>query len=78
MQKQIHVRAKHERAGALALAAMTILGSAAVAKVSRNFYKEVTTNPAFAFSQITERENETGRIPVRFDIGINNPSKGGL
>ena len=78
IQKQKHIRAKHERLGAVVMAAITLLGSAAIAKVSRNFYKEVTTNPAFAFSQITERENETGRIPVRYDIGINNPLKGGL
>ena len=78
MLKQKNIRATHERAGAFIMAALTLLGSAAIAKVSRNFYKEVTTNPAFAFSQLTERENETGRIPVRFDIGIHNPTNGGL
>lgn len=71
-------RARHERIGSLVLALVTLMGTATVARVNRSFYKEVTTNPAFAFSQITERENETARIPVRFDIGIHRPTTGGM
>ena len=40
----------HERIESLVLAVITVLGSASVAKVSKNFYREVTTNPSFAFS----------------------------
>lgn len=71
------IRARHQRVGALLLAVMTLLGSSAVTKVNRSFYREVTVNPAFAFSQITERENETARITVRYDIGIHSPISGG-
>jgi len=57
----------NHRLGIASIAFMTLLGSATIAKVNRSFYREVTTNPDFAFSQITERENETSRIPVSFD-----------
>jgi hypothetical protein len=80
MSKQItkNGRDYSERFGAVSLALVTMLGAVSMAKVSRNFFKEVTTNPAFAFSQVSERENETGRIPVRFDNIITSQSHGGL
>lgn len=77
-QKNLYIRQKHERIGAMALALVTLTGMATVTRVNRSFYKEVTTNPDFAFSQITERGNETARIPVRFDVGIHSPTTGGI
>lgn len=77
-QKTVMVRASHERIGAFALAFMTIFGTSMVAKVNHNFTKEVINNPSFAFSQITERENETARIPVRYDMGLHLPTNSGL
>ncbi len=70
-------RATHERIGALALAVVTLIGLASVSKDAKGFYREVVTNPSFAFNQLTERENETARIPVKFDIGIRRATIGG-
>ena len=64
---------RRQKYGLLSVVLMTILGSATIAKVNRSFYREVTTNPDFAFSQITERENETARIPVSFDKVLHRP-----
>ena len=71
-------RAAHERIGAVGLALVTLAGVATIAKEGRTFAREVNVNPAVVFNQISERENETARIPVRFDIGIHTPAIGGL
>lgn len=72
------VRARHERIGSLMLAVMTLAGLVTITRANRSIIKEVVPTPALVLSQISERENETARIPVRFDIGIHSPTTGGL
>ena len=75
--KEAKRRATHERIGALALAIVTLMGLASLSKDAKGYYREVVTNPSFAFNQLTERENETARMPVRFDVGIRKVTIGG-
>ncbi len=76
--KDDQVRSRQERIGSLILAVMTLVGLAIITKANRNIAKEGLPTPAFVLNQISERENETARIPVRFDIGIHSPTIGGL
>jgi hypothetical protein len=66
-----HKRAMHERAGAIVLAIATLFGMATVDHQSRGFLREATARTNYAFNSNTSnnsgRENETTRMPVKYD-----------
>ena len=69
----------YERFGVMAMALLTIFGLSSLGADtnSRIVARQVVLAPAFNFLQVSERENETSRIPVRFDIGLHSPTTSG-
>ena len=73
------VRSRAVRAGAIALAMVTLFG---MTEMGRRAQLRVETlaarDTAAIFSHTLEKENETTRMPVRFDEGLRAPTISGL
>lgn len=72
-------RSNAVRAGAIALAAITMFG---MTELGRHSVSRIETtaarNVAQIFQHAMEKENETTRMPVRFDDGLRAPTIGGI
>ena len=77
--KSSHKRSLYERLGVFAVALLTVFGLSSLGAdiPSKTAARQVVLTPSFNFLQISERENETARIPVRFDIGLHSPTTSG-
>ena len=78
-ETNITPRSNAVRAGAIALALITLFG---MTELGRHGTGRVETTPARNVAQIfqhaMEKENETTRMPVRFDDGLRAPTIGGI
>lgn len=70
-------RAFHQRLTAGMLVGAIVLGALTVEHEARSYLREAISRPAYAALQNLERENETSRLPVRFDVGLRQPTIGG-
>ena len=72
-------RPLYERLGLFAVALLTVFGLSSLGAdmPSKTVARQVVLTPSFNFLQVSERENETARIPVRFDIGLHSPTTSG-
>ncbi|HET9173710.1 MAG TPA: hypothetical protein VFN56_00335 [Candidatus Saccharimonadales bacterium] len=79
MQIAVHTveRAMHQRIAASVVVGALLLAAATVEHEARNYLREAITRPAYAALTAMERENETARMPVRFDEGLRLPTVGG-
>jgi hypothetical protein len=78
-ETETNIRSYPVRIGVLALAAITIFGMTSLGR--EHTARTDATAPhsmASIFTHSTERENETTRMPVRFDDGLRNPTTGGI
>lgn len=64
---QKEARRFHERVGAVVLLVATLLGVISISHESRNVLKQVALRPAVSIITNSGRENETARMPVRYD-----------
>lgn len=73
------VRSNAVRAGAIALAMVTLFGMTEMGRRAQ-LRTEVTAprDTAAIFSHTLEKENETTRMPVRFDEGLRAPTISGI
>lgn len=69
IKNQSHVRSRriHERVGAAMLLSAILLGVTTVSHDARNVLRQIAIKPAVAIISNTGRENETARMPVRYD-----------
>jgi hypothetical protein len=74
-----NTRSNAVRMGAVALAMITLFGMTELGRHG-NGRVEVTgaRNMAQIFQHAMEKENETTRMPVRFDDGLRAPTIGGI
>jgi len=74
-----HTRHYAVRAGAIALAMVTLFGMTEMGRRAQLRIEAVTPHDSSAvFSHTLEKENETTRMPVRFDDGLRAPTISGL
>ncbi|MEO6513507.1 MAG: hypothetical protein ABIR37_02345 [Candidatus Saccharimonadales bacterium] len=79
MQKQhetfTHTRSNAVRMGAVALAMITLFGMTELGRHGNNRVETTAArNVAQIFQHAMEKENETTRMPVRFDEGLRAPT----
>jgi hypothetical protein len=78
-ETNISSRSNAVRAGAIALAMITLFG---MTELGRHGSNRIETTPvrnvAQIFQHAMEKENETTRMPVRFDDGLRAPTIGGI
>jgi hypothetical protein len=74
-----NVRSKAVRAGAIALALVTLFGMTEMGRRAQLRAEAIIPHDmAAVFSHTLEKENETTRMPVRFDDGLRAPTIGGI
>lgn len=77
LQKQLQKRAAHERVGAVILAIATVIGMVTIERDIRGYQREATMRLNYAFANNTGRENETARMPVKYDDVLKTQTIGG-
>lgn len=81
MQKpyETNSRSNLVRMGAIALAVITLFGMTELGRHSATRTESTAArNMAQIFQHAMEKENETTRMPVRFDDGLRAPTIGGI
>jgi hypothetical protein len=74
-----HTRSNAVRAGAVALAMITLFGMTELGRHGANRTESTgARNAAQIFQHAMEKENETTRMPVRFDDGLRAPTIGSI